>query len=152
MRWLLSLAVAGALACPSPAPALDVTFTGLVVDTCTIALTTPGVMSLSGSGTILATDNGGLAVPATVSVVSIGLNTISLSPPTLETYPPSYNPAGQTLQLSTSGLLNNLFTALGISGLIGLIPATNLLIDMRITNPNGFKQGTYVAKTVLTCS
>jgi len=157
MRWrgpIIAGGLAIGLALPtSPAAAVDVTFTGLVVDTCSVALATPGVMSLSGDGKVLATDQGGLAVPATVTVVSIGTNTLSLAPPTLDTYPAGYTPGGETLELSTSGLLSNpLFTTLGIDGIIGLLPLTNLLVNLRITNPDGFEQGLYGAHTVLTCS
>lgn len=153
MRCVGVLLAGGLVAAPLPALALDVTFTGIVADTCTIALTTPGVMSISGDGKVLATNQGGLAVPATINVLSIGLNSIHLDPPTLETYPAGYTPGSETLELATSGLLANpLFTSLGIDGLIGLLPATNLLVDLKITNPDGFAQGAYTAKTVLTCS
>jgi hypothetical protein len=142
-----------ALSCASPAVALDVTFAGTVANTCSIALATPGVLALSGDGTILSTNNGGIAAPATVNVISIGVNTLSLAPPTLEDYPDEYTPGGEILELSTSGLLSNpIFTGLGIDGLIGLLPLTSLLVDLRITNPDGFAQGLYTAKSVLTCS
>lgn len=153
MRGLLPIVVLALTSLAYPAVALDVTFTGTVANTCSLALATPGVMSLSGDGTVLATNNGGIAVPATVTVVSIGVNSLSLAPPTLDDFPDEYTPGGETMELSTSGLLSNpIFTTLGIDGIIGLLPLTNLLVDLKITNPNGFAQGAYTAKSVLTCS
>jgi len=153
MRGCTPIAVLALTALACPALALDVTFTGNVLNTCSIALATPGVMALSSDGKILATNNGGIAVPATVNVLSIGVNSLSLAPPTLDDFPDEYTPGGETMELSTSGLLSNpIFTSLGIDGIIGLLPLTNLLVDLKITNPDGFAQGLYTAKSVLTCS
>ena len=95
---LVSLVLIGACVPASAAP-LDVTFTGLVVDTCTIAVPTPGIMVLSSDGTILSSDQG-LGVPATVTVISIGSNHIDLAPPTLETHPAGYTPGNETVEIT----------------------------------------------------
>ena len=149
MRRLWGVAALLAASCVSAAAApLDVTFTGVVVDTCTIAVATPGVMMLSGDGTILGSTQA-LGVPATVTVISIGSNNIALSPPTLETYPGGYTPG----EMNTTGLASNpVFTSLGIDFDIGLLSLTSLFVNMQVTDPGGFAQGTYTAKTVLTCS
>lgn len=152
MRILRVAAVLTAAFClPAKAAPLDVTFTGVVLDTCTVAVTTPGVMVLSTDGTILGSDQG-IGVPATVTVLSIGTNTVELSEPTLETYPPEYTPGDETLQISTSGLASNVFTSLGLDFVVGLLPITDLFVDLKMTNPDGFAQGIYTAKSVLTCS
>jgi hypothetical protein len=144
--------VLSGLLLPGTAQAVDVTFTGLVVDTCTIALTTPGVMLLSNDGTILGSDQG-LGVPATVTVVSIGTNTISLAEPTLLTYPAGYTPGGETLEIAYTGLASHpLFSEMGLSFNVGLLSLSELFVDLKMTNPDGFVQGAYTAKTVLTCS
>jgi hypothetical protein len=144
--------VLSGLLLPGTAQAVDVTFTGLVVDTCTIALTTPGVMLLSNDGTILGSDQG-LGVPATVTVVSIGTNTISLAEPTLLTYPAGYTPGGETLEIAHTGLASHpLFSEMGLSFNVGLLSLSELFVDLKMTNPDGFVQGAYTAKTVLTCS
>ena len=148
---LVSLMLAGACV-PAGAAPLDVTFTGLVVDTCTIAVATPGIMMLSSDGTILGSDQA-LGVPATVTVISIGSNHIALSPPVLETYPAGYVPGGETLEINTTGLASNpVFTSLGIDFDVGLLSLSSLFVNMKVTDPAGFMQGTYTAKTVLTCS
>ena len=152
MRRLGPALAVSALCAPVAAAPLDVTFTGLVVDTCTIAVATPGVMMLSGDGTVLGSDQG-LGVPATVTVLSIGSNHIALSAPILETHPAGYTPGSETVEMNTSGLASNpVFTSLGIDFDIGLLSLTNLFVNMRVTDPAGFVQGTYTAKTVLTCS
>lgn len=153
MRPLSVAAALLAVSCaPGVAAPLDVTFTGVVVDTCTIAVATPGVMMLSGDGTILGSTQG-LGIPATVTVISIGSNNIALSPPTLETHPAGYTPGGETVEMNTTGLASNpVFTSLGIDFDIGLLSLTSLFVNLQITDPGGFAQGTYTAKTVLTCS
>ena len=148
---LASLVLLGVCA-PAGAAPLDVTFTGIVLDTCTIAIPTPGIMVLSSDGTILGS-NQGLGVPATVTVLSIGSNHISLGTPTLESHPPGYTPGNETLAINTTGLASNpIFTSLGIDFDIGLLSLTSLFVNMKVTDPDGFTNGTYTAKTVLTCS
>lgn len=153
MRSLsVATALVAAFCLPSEGAPLDVTFTGLVVDTCTIAVATPGVMVLSTDGTILGS-NQGLGVPATVTVLSIGTNTLSLSAPTLLTHPADYTPGDETLELNYTGLASHpVFSSLGLNFVVGLLPISNLFVNLKMTDPGGFTQGTYTAKTVLTCS
>jgi hypothetical protein len=137
---------------PLPAAAVDVTFTGLVVDTCTVVLATPGIMGMSSDGTALGTTEG-IGVPATVTILSIGANTVELSAPTLLTHPADYTPGGETLEIAYTGLASHpLFSTTGLSFALGLLPLSELFVDLKVTNPDGFEQGTYTAKTVLTCS
>ena len=137
---------------PTGAAPLDVPLTGLVADTCTIAVATPGVMMLSGDGTILGSDQT-LGVPATVTVISIGTNNIALSAPTLETYPAGYTPGGETVEMNYTGLASHpAFSSVGLDFDIGLLSLSNLFVNVKVTDPSGFAQGTYTAKTVLTCS
>ena len=139
-----------AIATPVVAAPLDVTFTGVVADTCTLAVPTPGVMMLSADGKTLGTDET-LGVPATVTVVSLGDNTISLSAPALVSSPVGYG-GGETVTMAYSGLASQAFTGLPQTIDIGILSITNLIVDMRVNNNSGFTQGIYVAKTVLTCS
>jgi hypothetical protein len=147
----LYVAVLAVLA-PLPARAVDVTFTGLVADTCTVVLAAPGILGTSADGTVISTDEG-LGVPATVTILSIGANTVSLDAPTLLTHPGDYTPGGETLEIAYTGLASHpLFSSTGLDFVLGLLPLSELFVDLRITNPNGFEQGTYTARTVLTCS
>ncbi|OJX19484.1 MAG: hypothetical protein BGO82_07070 [Devosia sp. 67-54] len=130
--------------------ATDVVFTGTVSDTCTLAVPTPGIMTLSGDGKTLGSDQT-LGVPATVTVVSLGSNSVTLAAPTLTDAPSGYA-GGETVQMSYSGLASHAYTSQQQSFALGILPLTNLIINMQVLNPNGFVQGTYKAKTVLTCS
>lgn len=130
--------------------ATDVVFTGTVSDTCTLAVPTPGIMTLSGDGKTLGSDQT-LGVPATVTVVSLGSNSVTLAAPTLTDAPSGYL-GGETVQMSYSGLASHAYTSQQQSFALGILPLTNLIINMQVLNPNGFVQGTYKAKTVLTCS
>jgi len=153
MRHLgLVLLIFNGVCAPAGAAPLDVTFTGLVVDTCTIAVATPGIMVLSSSGTILGSDQP-LGVPATVTVLSIGSNTISLSAPTLETHPAAYVPGDETVSMNYTGLASHpIFSSLGLNFDIGLLSLSSLFVNVKVTDAGGFVQGAYTAKTVLTCS
>jgi hypothetical protein len=128
-----------------------VVFTGTVSNTCTLAVPTPGIMTLSGSGTILGSDQT-LGVPAIVTVLSLGGNTVTLSAPALTGSPPAYTPGSETVQMSYSGLASHAYTSAQQSFSLGILPLTSLIINMQVINAGGFAQGTYTAKTVLTCS
>ena len=150
MRRLLVVVAALACVASSALAATDVVFTGNVTNTCTLAVPTPGTMTLSADGKTLGSDQT-LGVPATVTVLSIGGNTVTLSAPSLTTSPVGYG-GGETVQMSYSGLASHAYTTAQQSFSVGIIPLTNLVIQMQVLNNSGFVQGTYTAKTVLTCS
>lgn len=150
MRALL-IAAAGLVALCGPAyAATDVVFTGNVADTCTLAVPTPGTMTLSSDGKTLGSDQP-LGIPATVTVLSLGSNTVTLAAPTLTDFPAGYG-GGETVQMSYSGLASHAYTSQPQTISLGILPLTSLIIDMQVINAGGFVQGTYKAKTVLTCS
>ena len=147
----LFLAAAGVVALCAPAlAATDVVFTGNVTDTCTLAVPTPGTMTLSSDGKTLGSDQP-LGIPATVTVVSLGSNTVTLAAPTLTESPGGYA-GGETVQMSYSGLASHAYTSQQQTISLGILPLTSLIINMQVINAAGFIQGTYKAKTVLTCS
>lgn len=130
--------------------ATDVVFTGNVADTCTLAVPTPGTMTLSADGKTLGSDQA-LGIPATVTVLSLGGNTVTLAAPTLTQSPVGYG-GGETVQMSYSGLASHAYTTQQQTISLGIIPITDLIINMQVVNNSGFVQGTYKAKTVVTCS
>jgi hypothetical protein len=139
-----------------PASAADVIFTGIVADTCALAVPTPGIMTLSADGNTLGTDQP-LGVPAEVTILSLGANLISVTPPTLESHPLAYIPGDETIEMAYNGLnglsgIVQAFTSSAQSFAVGILPLTVLLIDNRIHDDDGFEQGTYTTKTVVTCS
>ena len=150
MRILAIAALVSASACPALA-STDVTFTGTVSDTCTLAVPTPGIMTLSADGKTLGSDQT-LGVPATVTVISLGGNSLTLSAPTLTASPAGYA-GGETVQMNYSGLASHpAYTSAQQTIPLGILPLTSLIINMQVVNPSGFVQGNYTAKTVLTCS
>jgi hypothetical protein len=153
MRTLPALCAVLLLGVTTPAAlATDVVFTGLVANTCVLAVPTPGVMRLNDAGDVLGSDQL-LGVPATVTIVSIGANTITLDEPELVSHPPGYSEANQTLKINYTGLANHpLFSSTGLDFVVGLLPISELFVNLRIENPDGFAQGSYTARTVLTCS
>jgi hypothetical protein len=157
MRGLV-IGVLAALCSAAPAWAIDVTFTGVVLNTCTLAVPTPGIMSLSSSGKVLSSDLAdGIGVPATLTIISLGGNTITFGAPTLDTYPVAYSPTGQTVQIAYQGLsglssVTQAYTSSQSSFAVGILPITSVTVNMKITNNNGFAQGSYTGKTVVTCS
>ena len=150
MRRLLIFAAGLAALCTPTNAATDVVFTGNVTDTCTLAVPTPGTMTLSSDGKTLGSDQA-LGIPATVTVLSLGGNTVTLAAPTLTASPVGYG-GGETVQMSYSGLASHAYTTQQQAIPLGILPLTNLVIQMQVINNSGFLQGTYTAKTVLTCS
>lgn len=153
MRGLICLLI---LLAPTPAWAIDVTFTGIVLNTCTLAVPTPGIMTLSGDGKTLGSDQT-LGVPAELTIVSLGANTITLAPPTLETYPAGYASGSETVQMSYNGVsglsgVSHAYTSAQQTFSVGILPITSLFINNQVVNTAGFVQGTYTTKTVVTCS
>ena len=152
------LGVMAALLGAAPAWAIDVTFTGIVLNTCTLAVPTPGIMTLNSDGKSLSSDLAdGIGVPATLTIISLGGNSITVGAPTLDTFPVGYSTAGQSVQVAYTGLsglsgITQAYTSSQTSFAVGILPLTSLLVNMKIINNNGFKQGTYTGKTVVTCS
>lgn len=149
---LLTVLGAAAPACA----ATDVTFSGTVANTCTLAVPTPGLLGLSTDGKTLGSEEtGGLA--ATVTIISLGGNSITVAAPTLVSHPGAYTPGSETLSLKyqgQSGLsgVSQAYTSAQTSFSVGILPITNLIVDLKVVNNSGFAQGAYTAKTVLTCS
>jgi hypothetical protein len=148
---LVALGVAG----PACA-ATDVVFSGTVSNTCTLAVPTPGLLGLSADGKTLGSEEtGGLA--ATVTVVSLGGNSITVGAPSLVSYPGAYTPGSETLSLKYQGVsglsgISQAYTSAQTSFSVGILPITNLIVNLKVVNNSGFAQGAYSAKTVLTCS
>ena len=157
VMWSLRVAVALTLASTFPASAAtDVVFSGTVANTCTLAVPTPGLLGLSVDGKTLGSEEtGGLA--ATVTVVSLGGNTITVGAPALVTFPGTFTPGSETISVKyqgTSGLsgVSQAYTTAQTSFAVGILPITNLTVDLKVVNNAGYAQGSYTAKTVLTCS
>jgi len=159
MRALI-WAFAGLCVAASPATADNVVFNGSVANTCDLSVMLPltGTLALSSDHTILGSDQTG-GVPVSLTVGSIGANTITVGAPTLTDSPPGYSTSGQSLEIGYvgAGLLSLVNKPMGTgggsfsAGLLGLTGST-ILINARVINPNGFKLGDYQITSVVTCS
>jgi hypothetical protein len=137
------------------AAAADVTFTGIVLNTCTL-VATPGLLGLSSDGETLGSEElGGL--PAEVAIVSLGINTVTVEAPTRTGSPVGYNAAGEVVSVAYQGLvalggISQNYTTSTTDFSVGILPLTVVQVNNRIVNSNGFTQGTYQTTTVVTCS
>ena len=137
------------------AAAADVTFTGIVLNTCTL-VATPGLLGLSSDGETLGSEElGGLA--AEVAIVSLGINTVTVAAPTRTGSPVGYNAAGEVVSVAYQGLvalggISQAYTTSTTNFSVGILPLTVVQVNNRIVNSNGFTQGTYQTTTVVTCS
>src|SRR6218665_2680817 len=153
---VLSIGVLLLLGCAAPAGATDVTFSGTLVGVCTLALATPGLLGLSTDGEVLGSEElGGLS--ATITILSIGSNTVTVGAPTRTAAPGGYNASGEVIEVSYAGLgglslINEAYRTTSSNFAVSTLPLTALVINTRITNPNGFDAGSYGTKTVVTCS
>src|SRR5690606_32109170 len=125
---------------------------------CDVALSTPGILKLSGDGATLSSANGGVA---TVVVVS-NLNLLSPTTITLSNIRLDATPAGFASPVSYSGSYAASWLLTGTSGTIApqasfnvpavLNLAVTLTLNNTVTSTGGFKQGAYSTKTTITCS
>lgn len=139
------------------AAALPLLATPAAAASCTLALSAPGVLALSGDATRFASTEVGGA-PATVAIGSIGTNTVTISAPTLTAYPPGFDPGSASLSLSYQGTgvlagISQPYTSQPSSFEVpGLLGTVILNLNNRITASAGFSAGEYRTRTVLTCS
>jgi len=143
----LLLAGCAVMSCMTPAAA----------QVCTLALSNGGTLGLALDGTVLGSEEiGGL--PAAVTIVSVGTNTIDIDAPQRVSGPPAgYNTGTESVELAYQGLgglaaVSQAYTT-GPSGFtVGTIALSVLTLHNRIVNPDGFAPGLYTTRTVLTCS
>ena len=135
--------------------AANVNFSGEVFAACTILASTGGTLALNTNGDSLASSNlGGL--PGTVTILSIGNSQIDVAAPTRTGQGVDYDPSGEAVEVAYFGvgglaLVNQAYTPAATFFDTGTIPATIITVNNRITNPNGFAEGTYSTQTVVTC-
>jgi len=141
---------AAVLGAAQPATAADVVLTGLVVNSCTLTITTPGALAPAVDGMTLASDQTG-GVTAVLSLVAAGTQpTVSFSAPTLAG-PTGFSgtPTTEIRYTSTSGAMQT-YTSMATSAPVnGLIDTFS--VNGRVTSASGFASGQYTVTTVATC-
>lgn len=138
------------------AKAADVDFSATLLNECTLALTTPGVMALSASGTVLASSEIG-GVPAVLTVLSLGQNTLTVNAPTVVSAPAEYDASGETVEVAYTGasglsLVSQEATDQTTTQSLGVIPLSALTVNAQVTNTGSFAAGDYTVRSVVTCS
>ncbi len=152
----LGLGLATAILASTPALAVDVGFTGTVVNTCSVLAATDGLLALNIDGDILSSIGTVGGLPGTVTILSIGTNTIEVSAPQRTAAPVGYAAAGEEVEVAYFGLsglslINQPFTPSTTSFDPATIAASVLTVNTRIVNPNGFAAGNYATRTTVTC-
>lgn len=134
----------------SPAQAGDVIFTGLLVNSCVVNITTPGGLGATSEGNTLSSELGS-GVPAVLAVVAVGAApTLSFAAPTLET-PSGFSgtPSVAIRYQSTSGH-SQAYTS-GASTMTGGTLLDTVTINSRVQNSGGFTAGRYRVVSTVTC-
>jgi hypothetical protein len=127
---------------------------------CTIGVTTPGVLALSGDGhTLSSATSGGIAAVLAISDLDLDLNgtTITISNTRLDTTPAGFaEPVSYGASYSASWLLGSANGSLAGSPSFVVPPVLDLVVTLTlhntVTSAIGFSQGTYTTKTTITCS
>jgi hypothetical protein len=126
---------------------------------CTIGVSTPGILKLSGDGHTLSSANtGGVASVLAISDLSLlGSTTITISDTRLDQTPAGFNaPVSYAATYSASWLLNGASGSLTSNPSFTVQPVLNLVVTVTlhntVTSASGFKQGNYTTKTTVTCS
>ena len=129
---------------------------------CTIGVSTPGVLKLSGDGHTLSSGNsGGIASVLAISDLDLDLNgtTITISNTRLDTTPAGFAaPVSYGATYAATWLLGvgNASGSLVSNPSFVVPPVLNLVVTVtlhnKVTSATGFKQGNYTTKTTVTCS
>jgi hypothetical protein len=152
MKIVLATVAATALFAATGAQAADntVTFTGTLVNSCILNLSTPGLLAAGSDGTSLSSESvGGLS--AVMAVTAIGTK------PTLTFAAPSLTaPNGIEGSPVTSIRWNSLsgkaqaYTS-GASTATGVSLIDTFTVNSKVENTAGFPSGNYTVRTVVTC-
>lgn len=137
------------------AASADVSFSGTLASSCTLALATPGILGLAADGSLSSAL--GVGAPAVLSILSVGTNTLTIDPPVWVSPAPGYDQGTETFEVGYSGLAglglaDQPLTASVTTRTISTLPLSVLDVSARVTNSKGFASGTYQLKVVVTCS
>jgi hypothetical protein len=142
---------------PTPALAAGVTFSGTILDSCTLALSSAGALDVSTDGTMMGSEIG-TGRAAKLTILSTGSHAIQVAAPTRSSPAPTgYNAATEQVEVAYAGesLLSSIsqpYTSSSTSFNVGTVALTTLDVNSRIINPSGFAGGTYTTQTVVTCN
>lgn len=154
---VLALTAACLMASTLPALAVNIDFSGTVVAGCTLSASTNGTLGLNyTTGTTLGSEEAGGSA-GSVTILSIGATTLTVEAPSRTNQPGGYVSTGEAVEVRYQGAtglssVTQAYTASQTTRSLGTIAASVLTIHNRITNPNGFPDGAYATRTVVTCA
>ena len=157
MRVLALATTLCLLAGTMPALAVNIDFSGTVLAGCTLSASTNGTLGLNyTTGTTLGSEEAGGSA-GSVTILSIGATTLTVGAPTRTAQPGGYVSTGEAVEVRYQGAtglstVTQAYTASQTTRSLATIAASVLTINNRITNPNGFPDGAYSTRTVVTCA
>jgi hypothetical protein len=129
-----------------------VNFQAIVVPSCILTVSTPGVMTMAASGTQIGSEEA-LGNAATLGIVATGgAPTISFTAPAMNTKPAAYSGTPTvSLKYSSPGGANQAYTT-GSSQYTSTNPlGDSVTLNAKAVDLNGFVAGTYNVRTTATC-
>ncbi len=132
-----------------PSFAEDLTISGSITNSCVLAVSSAGELTLSSDGTRMASDEAGGSA-ANMTVVATGsLPTITFTAPTL-TGPSGASGAVMGIAYtSASGAIQTMTAVETVSNVTELLDSYT--VDGEINMPEGFPAGDYTITTIATC-
>jgi hypothetical protein len=130
-----------------------VQFDGLVIASCVLTVSTPGVLAANASsGTEVSSEQSG-GVPAVLSVVATaGRPTISFTAPAMSVKPGAYSGTPTvSLKYTSLGGANQAYTSSASQYTSNNILADTITLNARATDASGFAAGSYRIQTTATC-
>ena len=139
---------------PAPAQAQTVVqFDGLIIASCVLTVSTPGVLAANASsGTEVGSEQTG-GVPAVLAVVATaGRPTISFTAPSMSVKPGAYSGTPTVaLKYTSLGGANQAYTSSASQYTSNNILADTITLNARATDASGFAAGSYRIQTTATC-
>lgn len=147
---LVTLSLAIAATSVGTAKAADVVFTGSLINSCVLNVSTPGVLGPSSDGQTLSSETG-TGVAAIMAVVAVGSSpTLSFSAPTLQTPAGFSGSATTAIRYQAISGHTQAYTT-GASSMTGGSLLDTITINSRVQNAGGFASGLYTVRTTVTC-
>ena len=152
-RTVLATVAAAGLAAPlSSAHAQVVNFDGLITASCTLVVSTPGVLGTNATGTEIGSEQTG-GVAATLAVTALGgAPTVQFTAPSMPTKPVAYTGTPTiSLKYSSVGGANQAYTT-GASQYTSTNPlADTVTLHAKAVDSAGLVAGSYRLRTTATC-
>ena len=149
-----SLGALAAVLAPTPVQAQTVVqFDGLVIASCVLTVSTPGVLAANASsGTEVGSEQSGGAAAVLAVIATAGRPTISFTAPTMSVKPGAYSGTPSvSLKYTSPGGANQAYTSSASQYTSTNILADTITLNAKATDSSGFAAGSYRIQTTATC-